>query len=100
LKHQQDGFGRYLDMREERLAGLQHGAIEIELERVHESHVPYLRLRIMDSGNGFSFDSILDADISSSTKPAGRGIVLVKTLCDEVKYLGCGNEVIVLYRLQ
>jgi hypothetical protein len=100
LKHQADGFGLYLDMREERLVELQHGSIEIELERVQESQVPYLKLRIMDSGNGFSADSMLNADISSSARPAGRGIVLVKTLCAEMKYLGCGNEVIVLYRLQ
>jgi anti-sigma regulatory factor (Ser/Thr protein kinase) len=100
LKHQEDGFGRYLDMREERLVGLQHGAIEIDLERVQESQVPYLKLRIMDSGKGFSTDSILNRDISSSTSPAGRGIILVKSLCAEVKYPGCGNEVIALYRLQ
>jgi CheY-like chemotaxis protein/anti-sigma regulatory factor (Ser/Thr protein kinase) len=100
LKHQADGFGHYLDMREERLVGLQHGSIEIELERVQESQVPYLKLRVMDSGKGFPVDSILSADISSSTRPAGRGIVLVKTMCAEVKYQGCGNEVTALYRLQ
>jgi signal transduction histidine kinase len=99
LKHQEDGFGRYLDMREEQLVGLQHGSIEIKLERVQESQVPYLKLRVKDSGNGFSADSMLNMDISSSTRPAGRGIILVKTLCAEVKYLGCGNEVIALYRL-
>lgn len=100
LKHQEDGFGRYLDLREERLVGLQHGSIEIELERVQESQVPYLKLRVRDSGSGFPADSILDADISFSTRAAGRGIVLVKSLCTEVKYPGCGNEVIALYRLQ
>lgn len=100
LKYREDGFGRYLDMREERLVGLQHGVIEIELERVQEDQVPYLKLRIMDSGNGFPVDVVLNADISSSSRPAGRGIVLVKSLCAEVKYPGCGNEVIALYRLQ
>ncbi|GAO35157.1 hypothetical protein SCT_0541 [Sulfuricella sp. T08] len=100
LKHQEDGFGRYLDMREDRLARLQHGAIEIELERVQENQVPYLKLRIVDSGKGFAADSMLNMDISSSIRPAGRGIVLVKTLCTELKYQGCGNEVIALYRLQ
>ena len=100
LKYQEDGFGIYLDMREERLVGLQHGAIEIELERVQENQVPYLKLRVGDSGKGFPVDSIMNADISSSTRPAGRGIILVKTLCAEVKYPGCGNEVIALYRLQ
>ncbi|MDP2879262.1 MAG: SpoIIE family protein phosphatase, partial [Sulfuricella sp.] len=83
LKHQEDGFGLYLDMREERLVGLQHGSIEIELERVQENQVPCLKLRIMDSGSGFSVDSVLNADISSSTRPAGRGIALVKVLCAE-----------------
>lgn len=100
LKHQPDGFGRYLDIREERLVGLQQGAIEIELERVQENQVPCLKLRIIDSGTGFHADTILNADISSSTRPAGRGIILVKSLCAEVKYPGCGNEVIALYRLQ
>ncbi len=99
LKHQEDGFGRYLDLREERLASLQHGAIEIELERVQESQVPCLKLRVTDNGKGFHADSILNADISSSTRPTGRGIVLVKTLCAEVRYPGCGNEVVALYRL-
>ena len=100
LKHQEDGFGLYLDMREERLAGLQRGYIEIELERIQKDQVPYLELRIMDSGKGFSVDSMLNTDISSSTRPDGRGVILVKTLCAEVKYPGCGNEVIALYRLQ
>lgn len=99
LKKQKDGFGLYLDMREERLAGLQHGAIEIELERIQENQVPYLKLRIRDSGKGFHVEAILNTDISSSTRPDGRGIVLVKTLCAEVNYPGCGNEVIALYRL-
>lgn len=100
LKHQEDGFGHYLDMREERLTGLQQGSIEIELEGVQENQVPCLKLRVKDSGKGFHADSILNADISSSIRPAGRGIILVKALCTEVKYPGCGNEVIALYRLQ
>jgi CheY-like chemotaxis protein/anti-sigma regulatory factor (Ser/Thr protein kinase) len=100
LKHQEDGFGVYLDMREIRLAGLQKGAIEIELERVQKDQVPYLRLRVRDSGNGFCVDSILNTDISASTRPAGRGIMLVKSLCAEVKYPGSGNEVEALYRLK
>lgn len=99
LKYQADGFSRYLDMREERLAGLQHGIIEIELERVRENQVPYIRLRIRDSGNGFPVDAVLNTNISSSVIAAGRGIALVKNLCAALEYPGCGNEAIALYRL-
>ena len=100
LKSQIDGFARYLDMREERLTSLQHGIIEIELERVQDQHLPYLKLRVKDSGNGFAADFMLNTDISSSMIPAGRGITLVKSLCTKVEYLGKGNEVVALYQLQ
>lgn len=100
LKSQADGFTRYLDMREERLSGLRHGIIEIELERVQDEHTPCLKLQVRDSGNGFPADSILNADISSSMIPAGRGIALVKSLCSKVEYLGKGNEVVALYQLE
>lgn len=99
LKSQPDGFGRYLDMREERLAGLQHGTIEIELERIQENQAPYLKVRVRDSGNGFDAESVLNPDISSRTVPAGRGIALVKSLCAKVEFLDKGNEVVALYRL-
>ncbi|HUW49978.1 MAG TPA: SpoIIE family protein phosphatase [Sulfuricella sp.] len=100
LKFQEDGFGRYLDLREERLNSLQHGSVEVDLERVTENHLPYLKLIVRDSGKGFAIDSVLNADITSSAKPAGRGIALVKSLCTEVEYQGCGNQVMALYQLQ
>lgn len=99
LKSQTDGFGRYLDMRDERLAGLQHGTIEIELERVQENQTPYLKVQVRDSGNGFAAEPFINAASSSRAIPAGRGIMLVKTLSAKVKYSNKGNEVIALYRL-
>lgn len=99
VKAEPDGFGRYLDMRMERLDGLQHGTIEIELERVKVNNAPHLKLSVRDSGDGFAAGS-LNADISSSTALAGRGIALVKNLCTQVEYLGRGNEVVALYQLQ
>lgn len=99
LKSQTDGFGRYLDMRDERLAGLQHGTIEIELERIQENQTPYLKVQVRDSGNGFAAEPFINAASSSRAIPAGRGIMLVKTLSAKVKYSNKGNEVIALYRL-
>ncbi|MDD5241892.1 MAG: fused response regulator/phosphatase [Sulfuricella sp.] len=100
LKFQEDGFGHYLDLREEQLNNLQYGSVEIDLERVMENQVPYLKLTIRDSGKGFAFDSVLNTDISASAKPAGRGIALVKSLCAEVEYQDRGNQVMALYQLR
>lgn len=99
VKAEPDGFGRYLDMRMERLDGLQHGTVEIELERVKVNNAPHLKLSVRDSGDGFAAGS-LNADISTSTALAGRGIALVKNLCTQVEYIGRGNEVVALYQLQ
>lgn len=100
LKHQPEGFGLYLDLRAERLAALQQGSIEIELERVFNRQPPHLKIRVRDSGQGFAAHAILNADISNSHKPAGRGIVLIKNLCAELKYPGNGNEVVATYTLE
>lgn len=100
LKSQADGFGRYLDVREERLASLQHGIIEIELERLQENQIPYLKLQVRDSGNGFAAETIPNTDVSSRTVPAGRGIALVKTLCAKVEFQDKGNKVVALYQLR
>ncbi|MGE5028177.1 MAG: SpoIIE family protein phosphatase, partial [Betaproteobacteria bacterium] len=99
LKSEADGFGRYLDLREERLAGLQHGIIEIELERIQENQAPYLKMQVRDSGNGFASEPFMNAASSSRAMPAGRGIMLVKTLCAKLAYSDKGNEVVALYRL-
>jgi CheY-like chemotaxis protein len=100
LKSQPEGFGLYLDMREDRLANLQQGVIEIELERMQEQRTPYLRLFIRDSGEGFKADDLECGDIADSTQLAGRGIALVNHLCTRVAYQNSGNEVLAMYPLK
>ncbi len=100
LKSQPDGFGRYLDMREERLSGMQQGVIEIELERVQENLDPFLKIRIRDSGNGYAAEPGPDDNAASLETPSGRGLALVRTLCEKVGFPGKGNEVVAIYRLQ
>lgn len=100
LKSQPEGFGLYLDIREERLANLQHGVIEIELERLEENNVPCLQFVIRDSGKGFAAENAMNADITASSQLSGRGITLVKSLCAQVQYRRNGNEVVALYPLQ
>jgi anti-sigma regulatory factor (Ser/Thr protein kinase) len=100
LKTLEDGFDRYLTLREERLAALLHASVEIELQRQRREDGEYLVLRVKDSGAGFDATRLLNCDISVQCGFSGRGIALVKSLCARVEYLGSGNEVIAYYLLR
>lgn len=100
LKTLEDGFDRYLTLREERLAALLQASVEIELQRQRREDAEYLVLRVKDSGMGFDTSRLLNCDISVQCGFSGRGIALVKSLCTRVEYLGAGNEVIVDYLLK
>lgn len=100
LKSQPDGFGLYLDMREERLSGMQQGVIEIELERIQDGSDPFLKIRIKDSGNGYAVEAAPEPGGDDMETPSGRGITLVRTLCESVDILAKGSEIVAVYRLQ
>lgn len=100
LKTLEDGFDRYLTLREERLAALLQASVEIELQRQRREDAEYLVLRVKDSGAGFDTTRLLNCDISAQCGFSGRGIALVKSLCARIEYLGAGNEVIVDYLLK
>ncbi|WP_339911490.1 ATP-binding response regulator [Symmachiella dynata] len=52
---------------------------------------------IRDEGPGFDFAQLLDAgDIVEQEQFRGRGIVLMRTIMDEVSYNECGNEVTIV----
>jgi anti-sigma regulatory factor (Ser/Thr protein kinase) len=57
---------------------------------------PMLRIEVKDSGPGFDHAKVLaiDADLDS---PFGRGIPLLKRVCDRLEYHGCGNHVEALF---
>lgn len=99
LKTLEDGFDRFLTLREERLAALQQASVEIELWRQHREDGEFLALRLKDSGNGFDAARMLQRDLSALAGLHGRGIALVRSLCADIEYLGNGNEVRALYAL-
>jgi CheY-like chemotaxis protein/anti-sigma regulatory factor (Ser/Thr protein kinase) len=54
---------------------------------------------IRDEGPGFNASQLSEtADVSNQDKPAGRGIVLMRTVMDEVRYTADGNEVTLIKR--
>lgn len=99
LKQDPDGFARYIDLREARLAALSHATIEVDLERFTAAGSDRLRLQIRDSGPGFDHAALLRQHEASSAQLSGRGIRLVKQLCLSLDYSEGGKAVCAVYLL-
>ncbi len=97
LKIDANGFSAYYEEREKRLKNLEDGYI-----RLNVSHRPLntggeLIFRVEDSGKGFSVEK-LNLNLVSNSGHAGRGIPLVKSLCEDLRFLGNGNIIEVVYQ--
>jgi two-component system, HptB-dependent secretion and biofilm response regulator len=99
MKAEPDGFQRYLTLRAERLAALTHGSIEVRMATIDSGGRSCLRLQVNDTGSGFDIVRVLE-HVPPVAAPFGRGIPLVKRLCDSVHYSGCGNEVEVVFPIE
>lgn len=59
-----------------------------------------LRFTIQDEGSGFDYNDLPDPTSPENLdKPGGRGIFLMKNLCDEVKFEDEGRAVILSFYL-
>jgi len=96
MKGEPDGFQRYLALRAEKIAALGEGAVEIRMQTLESGGRSLLRMHVTDTGAGFDHVRVLEHTPSPSA-PFGRGIPLVKRLCDSLEYRGRGNEVEVVF---
>lgn len=56
--------------------------------------------RVTDEGNGFDPESVPDpTEPANLTKPCGRGLFLMRQLCDEVLFNDKGNSVTLVVRV-
>ncbi len=99
IKAAEGGFERYLAERASRLEALTAGYIEIELHMRMEAGQTVLDIRVRDSGPGFDYADYMTPRVDADQRPHGRGIALVRSLCRELVYSGCGNEVQARYAL-
>ncbi|MDE3009274.1 MAG: SpoIIE family protein phosphatase [Pseudomonadota bacterium] len=100
LKAQPDGFERYFGLRSERLASLDDGEITIRLDhRYLREGGGTLQVEVTDTGPGFDHQrcirALLNPELGDSSIPSGRGLGLLLTLCDKVKFNETGNSVCV-----
>ncbi len=64
---------------------------EVQCTKDHER----ITFRIIDQGQGFSWDQYLDIAPNRAFDTHGRGIAIAKAVSfNDIEYMGCGNEVI------
>ena len=83
----EQGFTGYYMQREKALAELEQGFVEMHVRHKPEKDGGVFVIRIIDSGSGFNFEKML------SGNKDGKGIDLVRSLCDRIEYQQNGNVV-------
>lgn len=99
IKEREGGFELYLEQRAQRLKALSEGCIELGFHMRMEAGQAVLDIRVRDSGPGFDYEDYLTPPKEGDARPHGRGIALVRSLCRDLIYRGCGNEVQARYGL-
>ncbi|MFT3929664.1 MAG: fused response regulator/phosphatase [Spongiibacteraceae bacterium] len=93
IKLEENGFERFMEMRQQRLQALTEGQIHISIFSRRSDDGAVLSVQLRDSGKGFVDSTDSDSNLVNNKTPSGRGIALVKKFCRTLEYRGCGNEV-------
>jgi anti-sigma regulatory factor (Ser/Thr protein kinase) len=99
LKQHEDGMSRYYDERAARMASLTEGQIEVGLERIKSHYGDWLKIYLRDSGDGFDYSAFSNGGEVEGQR-YGRGLNLLKGLCDILEYGGNGSEVVAYLDLE
>ncbi|MEE8057499.1 MAG: fused response regulator/phosphatase [Pseudomonadales bacterium] len=94
IKDTEDGFLEYYSLRSQRLNALQDGSISIHLNFIRQEPGLQIEIVVKDSGAGFDYQV---ASAAKEEEAFGRGIDLVRGLCDSVEYSEGGSCVKVIY---
>jgi len=103
IKNQENGYERYLAERASRLARMNSGRIDMDFHLHMAENRAVFDITFIDSGAGFDFGRYLiehreDAE-PEVDKAHGRGILLLRSVCESLVYSGCGNRVTARYAL-
>ena len=92
IKDEENGYLKYYELREKKLAELADAKIEIEIEHIPRGNDGLLCINIKDSGDGFDHRSS-SMSLDENTLSHGRGLPLVRKKVKCLEYRGLGNEV-------
>ena len=96
LKESAAGFSQYYRERDEKLKAMNFGTLTVILTHTPSKDGGQLFIRIEDCGVGFDYQNKM-AGLSPIDGYCGRGIPLVRTLCERLEYKGKGNIVEAVY---
>ncbi|MFV8833635.1 fused response regulator/phosphatase [Aquisalimonas sp.] len=99
LKTSPDGFTAYYENRCSALSALSSGFLRIQVGRGRDDRGELLRIRVTDSGAGFDYGRLLRDETPVDASLSGRGIKLLRGMCDSLCYFGRGNQVEARFRL-
>lgn len=91
LKSDPDGFAEYFRIREERMKTLNQGYVVFHVTVEQNNDYRSIQMRVEDSGPGFDHANQIVANESNHLRLSGRGILLVRDLCESLEYYGKGN---------
>lgn len=96
IKGTLDGSIEYYALRKQRLEQLKEGFVEITVSLKPGKDTHRVTLSVKDSGEGFDCRSDLD---ETSDAVHGRGIDIIRELCETVEYSEGGSRATVTYQL-
>ncbi|MGB0204826.1 MAG: ATP-binding SpoIIE family protein phosphatase [Neptuniibacter sp.] len=98
LKSTPEGFAEYFSEREKRLEKLTSGTVALYMQHTRMQNGGRLMVQIEDSGEGFDYESWSRSNQAQEANMfSGRGIALVKELCESVRYDNGGSKVEIIY---
>jgi CheY-like chemotaxis protein len=97
LKHGANGFAEYYRLRQERLDRLAVARIDIACRHAPTVDGGELRLRLSHDGIGFD-PGLQRPALAANGEFRGRGIALVRSLCDSLEYEDAGRTALAVYR--
>lgn len=100
LKTCPEGFAEYYETRRSALDSLRGGFLRIQIGRGRDERGELLRIRMTDSGGGFDYRRVLQDDSPAEDSLSGRGIKLLRGMCDSLRYYGRGNQAEARFRLR
>ncbi|MFP4244566.1 MAG: SpoIIE family protein phosphatase [Ectothiorhodospira sp.] len=99
MKADPQGFSRYYQQRTQRLEAGPRGRVEIHIAYEPETPTGRFRICVTDTGNGFDADRWRPVS-QDPARPWGRGIALVRSLCESVAFDRGGSRVEAIYRCE
>ncbi|MBF0205217.1 MAG: SpoIIE family protein phosphatase [Desulfamplus sp.] len=99
LKNKPNGFTQYYKERKKALTFLEEGSIKVDMGHIPLEKGGKFIFKVEDTGPGFNYEEVMSrpADLVASTLFSGRGIILLRSLCESLTYKGNGNSVEAVY---